>query len=94
MADKTAEVIAEVEMVVLAPFTACSPIATGCTGSCWDLSSGKPKPMPQSRDNFLVGYRLRIEKSFALEKTDGSSWRCNTNALPPLESGIALRGGP
>jgi uncharacterized protein YecT (DUF1311 family) len=94
VADKNAAVIAEVEMVVLAPFTACSPIATGCTGSCWDLSTGKPKPMPGSRDNFLVGYRLRIEKSFALQKTDGNNWSCNTNALPPVEAGIAQRGGP
>jgi uncharacterized protein YecT (DUF1311 family) len=92
--DKNAEVIAEVEMVVLAPFTACSPIATGCTGSCWDLSSGKPKPTRGSRDNFLVGYRLRIEKSFALQKIDGNNWRCDTNALPPVEAGTALRGGP
>jgi hypothetical protein len=58
------------------------------------LSSGKPKPTRGSRDNFLVGYRLRIEKSFALQKTDGNSWRCDTNALPPVEAGTALRGGP
>ena len=92
-AEQNATVIAEVEMVVLAPFTACSPIATSCTGTCWDLSSGKPKPMPGSRDNFLVGYKLRIEKSFAFQKTDGG-WRCNSSALQPVEVGVALRGGP
>jgi uncharacterized protein YecT (DUF1311 family) len=93
VADRDAKVIAEVEMVVLAPFTACSPIATSCTGTCWDLSSGKPKPMPGSRDNFLVGYKLRIEKSFAFQKTDGG-WRCNSSTLQPVEVGVALRGGP
>src|ERR1700738_1271429 len=92
-ADKDAKVIAEVEMVVLAPFTACSPIATSCTGTCWDLSSGKPKPTPGSRDNFLGGDKLRIEKSFAFQKTDGG-WRCNSSALQPVEVGVALRGGP
>jgi uncharacterized protein YecT (DUF1311 family) len=94
VSDKDAEVIAEIEMVVLAPFTACSPIATGCTGTCWDLSSGKPKPMPGSRDNFLVGYRVNIEKSFAFQKIDGGNWRCNSTALQPVDVGIAQRGGP
>jgi uncharacterized protein YecT (DUF1311 family) len=93
VADRDAQVIAEVEMVVLAPFTACSPIATSCTGTCWDLSSGKPKPMPGTRDNFLVGYKLRIEKSFAFQKTD-SGWRCNSSALQPVEVGVALSGSP
>ncbi len=93
-AEKDAEVIAEVEMVVLAPFTACSPVATSCTGTCWDLSSGKPRSTPGSRDNFLVGYRLRIEKSFAFQKADSSSWRCNSNALQPVEVGVTSRGGP
>ena len=89
VADKNAEVVAEVEMLVLAPFTACSPVATGCTGTCWDLSSGKPKPMPGTRDNFVVGYRLRIEKSFEFQKADGG-WRCNSTALQPVEVGAAL----
>ena len=92
VAEKDAEVIAEVEMVVLSPFTACSPIASSCTGTCWDLRSGKPKPTPGSRDNFLVGYRLRIEKSFAFQKTDDGGWRCNPAALQPVEVGVALSG--
>jgi hypothetical protein len=79
-------------MVVLSPFTACSPIASSCTGACWDLKSGKPKPSPGSRDNFLVGYRLRIERSFAFQKADGGSWRCNSSALQPVEVGIATSG--
>jgi hypothetical protein len=91
VADNSAHVIAEVEMVVLAPFTTCSPIATGCTGTRWDLRSGKPKPMPGTRDNFVVGYRLRIEKSFAFQRADGG-WRCSSSAMRPVEAGIALSG--
>jgi uncharacterized protein YecT (DUF1311 family) len=92
VAEQNATVVAEVEMVVLSPFTACSPIASSCTGTCWDLRSGKPKSTPGTRDNFLVGYRLRIEKSFAFQKTDASGWRCNSSALLPVEVGVALSG--
>lgn len=87
-----AEVIAEIEMVVLSPFTACSPIASSCTGTCWDLRSGRPKFTPGSREQFQVGYRLRIEKSFAFQKKD-SGWRCDSTAMQPVEVGVAL-GGP
>jgi uncharacterized protein YecT (DUF1311 family) len=89
--EKSAEVIAEIEMVVLSPFTACSAIASGCTGTCWDLRAGKPKPAPGSREEFLVGYRLRIEKSFAFQKAD-SGWRCDSSTLQPVETGVALSG--
>jgi uncharacterized protein YecT (DUF1311 family) len=91
-AENDATVIAEVEMVVLSPFTGCSPIASSCTGTCWDLRSGKPKPTPGSRDDFLVGYRLRIEKSFAFQKTDGGGWHCNSSALQPVDVGVATSG--
>ena len=90
--EQNATVIAAVEMVVLSPFTACSPIASSCTGTCWDLRSGKPKSSPGSRDNLLVGYRLRIEKSFAFQKADGGSWRCNSSVLQPVEVGVATSG--
>jgi uncharacterized protein YecT (DUF1311 family) len=92
VAEQNATVVAEVEMVVLSPFTACSPIASSCTGTCWDLRSGKPKSTPGTRDNLLVGYKLRIEKSFAFQKTDAGSWRCNSSALQPVEVGVALSG--
>jgi uncharacterized protein YecT (DUF1311 family) len=92
VAEQNATVIAAVEMVVLSPFTACSPIASSCTGACWDLRSGKPKPSPGSRENFLVGYHVRIEKTFAFQKADGGSWRCNSAALQPVEVGIATSG--
>ena len=86
-----AEVVSSIEMVVVSPFTACSPIASSCTGTCWDLKSGKPKSTPGSREQFRVGYRLRIEKSFAFQK-NGSGWRCNATTIPPVEVGIALSG--
>jgi uncharacterized protein YecT (DUF1311 family) len=92
VAEQSATVVAEIEMVVLSPFTACSPIASSCTGTCWDLRSGKPKPTQGTRDNFLVGYRLRIEKSFAFQKTDAGGWHCNSSALQPVEVGVALSG--
>jgi uncharacterized protein YecT (DUF1311 family) len=87
----SAEVISTVEMVVVSPFTACSPIATSCTGTCWDLKSGKPKSTPGSREQFRVGYRVRIEKSFAFQ-TRGNGWRCNATTMEPVEAGIALSG--
>jgi uncharacterized protein YecT (DUF1311 family) len=89
--DDSAQITGEIEMVVLSPFTACSPIASGCTGTCWDLKAGKPKSMPGSREQFQVGYRLRIEKSFSFQKND-SGWRCNSTVLQPVEVGIALSG--
>jgi hypothetical protein len=86
-------VTAEVEMIVLSPFSVCSPIASGCTGKCWDLKSGKANPLLESRDSFSVTHRLRIEKTFAFQKTDSGGWRCHTAALEPIEVGVAL-GGP
>jgi hypothetical protein len=87
----SAEVTTRVEMVVLSPFTACSPIASSCTGTCWDLTSGRPKSTLGSREQFQVGYRVRIEKSFAFQKKDGG-WRCNATTIQPVEMGIALSG--
>lgn len=84
-------VTAEVEMKVLSPFAVCSPIASGCTGTCWDVRSGQAKPAPGSRDSLPIAHRLRIEKSFAFQKTD-RGWRCNTPSLQPIELGVALRG--
>jgi uncharacterized protein YecT (DUF1311 family) len=89
--DNNAEVTSAIEMVVLSPFTACSAIASGCTGTCWDLKSGKPKSVPGSREELRVGYRLRIEKSFAFQKNSGG-WRCNATAMQPVEVGLALSG--
>jgi uncharacterized protein YecT (DUF1311 family) len=91
VAEQNATVTAAVEMVVLSPFAACSPIASNCTGTCWDVKSGKAKPMPGTRDGFSVAYRLRIEKSFAFQKIDGG-WRCNSTALQPVEVGVAISG--
>jgi uncharacterized protein YecT (DUF1311 family) len=91
VAEKEALVTAEVEMIVLSPFAICSPIASSCTGTCWDLKSGKAKPSPGSRDSFPVSYRLKVEKAFAFQKTD-SGWRCKTTTLQPVDFGIAQRG--
>ena len=40
VADQSALVTAEVEMIVLSPFAVCSPIASSCTGTCWDVKLG------------------------------------------------------
>ena len=90
VAEQSALVTAEVEMVVLSPFTVCSAVASSCTGTCWDLKSGKANPAPASRDSFGVAHRLRIEKAFAFQKTDGGNWRCNATALQPVDFGVAL----
>lgn len=89
--DDSAQVTSEIEMVVLSPFTACSAIASSCTGTCWDLKAGKPKSTPGSREQFQVGYRLRIEKSFAFQR-NGDGWRCDAATLQPVEVGVALSG--
>jgi uncharacterized protein len=92
MAAQEAQVIAEIEMVVLSPFAVCSPIASSCTGTCWDPKSGKANPSPASRESFSVTHRLRIEKSFTFQKTDNGDWRCNSTALQPVDDGITLSG--
>lgn len=90
VADKSARVTAEVEMVVLAPFAVCSPIAASCTGTCWDARSGKPKSPPGTRDSFAVAHRIKIEKAFDLQKGDDGGWRCNATALAPVDAGVAV----
>jgi hypothetical protein len=80
-------------MIVLSPFAVCSPIASGCTGACWDVKSGKPNPSPGSRDSLAVSRKLRVEKSFAFQKIDNGSWRCDTTALQPVDFGTTV-GGP
>jgi uncharacterized protein YecT (DUF1311 family) len=96
VAEKEALIIAEVEMIVLSPFALCSPVASSCTGTCWDAKSGKakssPGPSPGSRDSFSVAHKLRVEKAFAFQKTDSGSWRCTTTALQPVDSGVAQSG--
>ena len=92
VAEQSALVIAEVEMIVLSPFSVCSPVASSCTGTCWDPKSGKAKPAPGSRESWTVSSRLRIEKAFAFQKTDSGSWRCNTTSLQPVDFGIAQSG--
>ena len=90
---QSAEVTAEVEMVVLSPFAICSPVASSCTGTCWDLKSGKAKSSPATRDSFPVSHRLRIEKTFTFQKTESGGWRCSSAALPPIDIGVALGSG-
>jgi uncharacterized protein YecT (DUF1311 family) len=92
VAEQNATVIAAVEMIVLSPFAGCSPIASNCTGTCWDMKSGQAKPSTGSRDSFTVAHRLKIEKSFAFQKADNGGWRCNSAALPPVEVGVAISG--
>jgi hypothetical protein len=92
VSEQSALVTAEVEMIVLAPFAVCSPIASSCTGMCWDLRSDGTKPPPGSRDAFSVARKLRIEKAFAFQKTDSGSWRCDTSALQPVDFGVAVSG--
>jgi hypothetical protein len=51
------------------------------------------KSSPATRENLRVAHRLRIEKSFAFRKVLDEGWRCNTEALQPIELGVAV-GGP
>jgi uncharacterized protein YecT (DUF1311 family) len=92
VADQDALVTAEVEMIVLSPFAVCSPIASDCTGTCWDLRAGKATTSPSSgsKDSFAVTHRIRIEKSFRFRKADSGGWRCDTTSLQPVDLGIAV----
>ena len=93
VAEQSALVTAEVEMIVLSPFAVCSPLASSCTGTCWDMKEGKAANLsPGSRDSLPVSHKLRIEKAFAFQKTDSSGWRCNTTSLQPVDFGVALIG--
>jgi hypothetical protein len=90
VSDREALVIAEVEMVVLSPFAVCSPVASNCTGACWDLKAGEAKTSLASRESFTVSHRLRIEKSFTFQKADSGGWRCATAVLQPVEVGTTV----
>ena len=85
-------VIAQLDMVVLSPFAVCSSIASGCTGSCWDVKEGHAKATPTSKDSFAVATRLRIEKSFSFQKTNSGDWRCSSTALQPIQAGVSSSG--
>ena len=90
--EQEARVTAEVEMVVLSPFTTCSPVASTCTGTCWDAKSGKAQPTSgakeSSRESFTVTRRLRIQRAFAFQKA-ADGWRCREDELVPVDSGVA-----
>jgi hypothetical protein len=92
VAEQNARVTAEIEMVVLSPFAVCSPIASSCTGNCWDSKLAKPIPAAGMGMGFLVSRRLKIKKTFAFQKTDSGGWRCATTALKPIDFGVALIG--
>src|SRR5262249_25034229 len=93
VADRSALVTVGIEMVVLSPFAACSSVASSCTGTCWDLKTGKAGPAPpNSRDSLAVTYRIRIEKAFAFQKNESGRWRCSSTALQPVASGVAYFG--
>ena len=68
-----------------------APIASTCTGMCWDVKEGEAKPSWVTREGFAIARKLRIEKAFAFQKTD-SGWRCNTPALQPVDFGVAVSG--
>jgi uncharacterized protein YecT (DUF1311 family) len=93
--DREAQVTGEIEMVVLAPFTTCSKVASTCTGTCWDAATGRPQPGAASKERaaaaFNVTRRLRIQRTFAFVKA-GDGWRCREDELAPVNSGTASGG--
>ncbi|MCK1712830.1 MULTISPECIES: lysozyme inhibitor LprI family protein [unclassified Bradyrhizobium] len=93
--DQEAQVTGEIEMVVLAPFAACSKVASSCTGTCWDARTGHPQPGAGNRERsaeaFNVTRRLRIQRTFAFVKA-ADGWRCREDELAPVNSGTAGGG--
>lgn len=96
VSEQEAQVTGEIEMAVLAPFAMCSKVASSCTGTCWDASTGRPQPgtanKERSAEAFNVTRRLRIQRTFAFVKA-ADGWRCREDALAPVNSGTAS-GGP
>lgn len=97
--EKEAIVTAAVEMKVMTPFGVCSPIASNCSGACWDLKAPQPKQaitpsreIVSNREIVPIGHRLTVEKSFTFQKNSDGSWRCTTPALRPVEFGTAQSG--
>lgn len=104
VAEREAQVTAEIEMVVLSPFTACSPVASTCTGACWDPKTGHAQTAADtkagskegfkegfkenSKESFNVTSRLTIQRVFAFEKAP-DGWRCREDELKPVEFGAA-----
>ncbi|SFK05978.1 lysozyme inhibitor LprI family protein [Bradyrhizobium sp. Gha] len=95
VADQEAQVTGEIEMVVLAPFTTCSQVASTCTGTCWDAGTGRPQPGAANKERsaaaFNVTRRLRIQRTFAFVKA-ADGWRCREDELAPVSSGTAGGG--
>lgn len=95
VSEQEAQVTGEIEMAVLAPFTTCSKVATTCTGTCWDASTGRPQPGAGSKERsgeaFNVTRRLRIQRTFAFVKA-ADGWRCREDELAPVSSGTAGGG--
>jgi uncharacterized protein YecT (DUF1311 family) len=93
--DREAQITGEIEMVVLAPFATCSKVASTCTGTCWDASTGRPQPGAANKERsaaaFNVTRRLRIQRTFAFVKA-ADGWRCREDALVPVNSGTASGG--
>lgn len=93
--EQEAQVTGEIEMVVLAPFTTCSKVASTCTGTCWDARTGRPQPgagnKERSAEAFNVTRRLRIQRTFAFVKA-ADGWRCREDELAPVNSGNAGGG--
>jgi uncharacterized protein YecT (DUF1311 family) len=95
VSEREAQITGEIEMVVLAPFTACSKVASTCTGTCWDLKTGRPQPgaggKERSGEAFNVTRRLRIQRTFAFVKA-ADGWRCREDELAPVSSGTSGGG--
>ena len=95
VSEQEAQITGEIEMVVLAPFSACSKIASICTGACWDVRTGRPQPGAGTKDRsgetFNVTRRLRIERTFAFVKAN-DGWRCREDELAPVRSGTSGGG--
>ncbi|MCA1414131.1 hypothetical protein I6F30_23695 [Bradyrhizobium sp. NBAIM20] len=93
--DQEAQVTGEIEMAVLAPFTVCSRIASICTGTCWDATTGRPQQGAGNKtrpaDVFNVTRRLRVQRTFAFVKA-ADGWRCREDELAPVNSGTAGGG--
>lgn len=95
VSDQEAQVAGEIEMVVLAPFTTCSKVATACTGTCWDANAGRPVPGTGNKERSAIAFnvtrRLRIQRTFAFVKA-ADGWRCREDELAPVISGTASGG--
>ena len=90
IADQSAQVTAEVEMIVLSPFAACSPVASSCTGTCWDLKAGKAKPPRETATAFRCRTGSGSKRPLRFRRSTRAAGVATPRRCSPVDLGVTL----